>query len=161
MRAHEASLRGFLVFLGCPTLLVEDVLQDVFLAVLARPFEDRGPRATGAWLRRVGHHVLLKTLERERRHVPLPEPGPAEAAWAEYEGDDQGAGYLEALRQCLRRERGRAREVLALRYAHSLGRVAIGERLGLAESGVKTILARARGRLRACIERRLAAREEG
>ena len=155
VRAHQRSVRGFLAFLGCPAALVDDLVQDVFLSVLSSGFEDRGPRPTAAYLRRVAHHLLLKALRRERRSGALPEAAAAEAAWVEYERDDGGEGYLAALRECLRRMKGRPREVLALRYESSLRRGAIAERLGMAESGVKSVLARARRSLRACVEERL------
>ena len=79
----------------------------------------------------------------------------AEAAWVDYEREDGGEGYLGALRECMRRLKGRAREVLELRYELSLRRVAIAERLGMAESGVKSVLVRARRTLRDCVEARL------
>jgi len=45
--------------------------------------------------------------------------------------------------------------VLDLRYARRAGRTAIAERIGLKETGVKTLLQRIRARLRACVERRI------
>ena len=155
VRRHQASVRSFLVFLGCPHSLLDDLVQDVFLSLLSARFEDRGPRATAAFLRRVAHHLLLKTMRRESRNVSLPDPDAAEAAWVDFEGDDGGQGYLAALRECLERLTGRAREVLHLRYESSVRRAAIAERLELSEAGVKSILVRARKRLKACIETRL------
>ncbi len=49
---------------------------------------------------------------------------------------------------------GRAAEVLRLRYGESQRRAAIAGRLGLTESGVKSILVRTRAKLRDCVERR-------
>lgn len=157
MRRHQASLRGYLAFLGCPSGLVDDLVQDVFLAALSSGFADYSPRATAVWLRRAAHHLLIKTLERERRAVALSDAASAELAWVEFEGDDGGERYLAALRDCLQRVRGRAREALALRYGEALGRAEIGRRLQLGEEGVKSTLARARQRLRECVEARLGA----
>ena len=50
---------------------------------------------------------------------------------------------------------GRAAEVLRMRYERGVRLVAIGDGLGLTESGVKSILVRTKKRLRDCIERRL------
>lgn len=154
VRRHQASVRSFLVFLGCPHSLLDDLVQDVFLSLLCARFEDRGPRATAAFLRRVAHHLFLRTIRRESRNVPLRDPQAAEAAWVEFEGDDGGQSYLAALRECLERLSGRAREVLRLRYERSVRRAAIAQQLELSESGVKSILVRARRRLKACIETR-------
>ena len=156
VREHQGSVRGYLVVLGCPARLLDDLVQDVFLSVLRSPFEDRGPRSTAAYLRTVARHLYLKSMQRERRQQTLHELALADEAWEEFEHDDDGAGYLEALRQCLGRLRDRARGVIELMYGERLGRAAIGERLGLSEEGVKSILSRAKGVLRECIERRLA-----
>jgi RNA polymerase sigma-70 factor (ECF subfamily) len=156
VREHQGALRGYLAFLGCPRAQVDDLVQDVFLSVLAAGFEDRGPASTAAYLRVVARHLYLKVLRRERRAPSLEELEAAEHAWARYERDDGGEGYQDALRACLERIEGRAREVLRLRYEGGLAQAEIGERVGLAESGVHAILVRAKKRLRACIERRLA-----
>ena len=160
VRHHQVSVRSYLVFLGCPHSLLDDLVQDVFLSLLSARFEDRGPRSTLAFLRRVAHHLLLKTMRRERRNVPLWDPQAAEAAWVDFEGDDGGQGYLAALAKCLERLNGRTREVLRLRYERSVQRTAIAQGLGLSEAGVKSILVRARRRLKACVEERLAATQE-
>lgn len=155
VRRHQASVRSFLVYLGCRNSLLDDLVQDVFLSLLSTRFEDRGPRATAAFLRRVAYHLFLKTTSRERRNVPLLDPEAAEVAWTGFERDDGGQHYLAALRQCLQHLTGRAREVLQLRYERSVNRTAIAEQLELSEAGVKSILVRARKRLKSCIETRL------
>lgn len=40
---HQAGLWRYLRYLGCEPALAEDLVQEVFLAVWQRPFEDRGP----------------------------------------------------------------------------------------------------------------------
>lgn len=155
VRLHQGHLRGFLVFLGCPSSHLDDLVQDVFLSLFSVRFEDRGPAATRGFLRRIAHHLLLRAMRREQREVLLEDPSAAEAAWVEYEADDGGGSYLAALQECLQRITGRARQVLQLRYASARRRSAIAEELGLTEAGVKSILVRARRRLRACVEARL------
>ena len=81
----------------------------------------------------------------------------AEDLWAEHQAEDSGSGYLEALRSCFSGLDTKVRETLNLRYGSSLGRDAIADQLDLSESGVHSILVRARRRLRSCIERRLEA----
>ena len=152
---HQRSVRGFLLFLGCPPSAVDDLVQEVFLAVFAAGFEDRGDARAGAYLRQVARNLFLKSLrgaERRPRMLGLEE---AERAWVRYEADDGGERYLAALRRCLEKVEGRPLEVLTLRYRANLARAAIAERLGLSESGVKSILVRTRERLRDCVERSL------
>jgi len=156
IRTHQGAVRGYLGFLGCPADRLDDLVQDAFLSVLTSRFEQHSERKTGAYLRKVARHLLLKLLERERRQQPLVELRAAELAWGEFERDDGGQGYLAALRECLGSVRGRPREVLELRYTKSLRLASIADRLALTESGVKSILVRTRRKLRDCIERRLA-----
>ena len=157
VRRHCGAVRGFLLFLGCPDAHVDDLVQDVFLSVLASDFEDRHPASTLAYLRTVAKHILLKTLRRERRQRPLGELEASEQYFvSEFEGEDGGGAYLGALRLCLQGIEGRPSEVIRMRYEERLRREQIAQRIGLSESGVKSILVRTRKRLRECVERRLA-----
>ena len=153
---HQGAIRGYLVALGCPAHLLDDLVQDVFLSVLGSRFEDRGPASTAAFLRTVARHLFLKNMQRERRQTRASELALAEGAWEEFAGSDGGDSYVAALRECLRGLRDRARAALELRYGKRLRREAIADRLGLSESGVKSILVRSKKLLRNCVERRLA-----
>jgi RNA polymerase sigma-70 factor (ECF subfamily) len=150
-------VRGFLVYLGAPRDMLDDLVQDTFLSLLSAQFEDRDAQKTAAYLRTVAKHLFLKAIQRARREAPMQDLIGAEAAWVQFEADDQGEGYLAALRQCLSGLGDDARHALQLRYTDSLGREAIATRMGLSESGVKSILMRARLRLRTCLARRLGA----
>lgn len=153
---HQGTVRGYLLFQGCPPHLVDDLVQEVFLAFLRARFELRGEAETAAFLRKVARHLFLKAMERERRAPQLMAEGAAEVAWVAFEGADGGQSYVQAMKECVQKLRGRAAEVIALRYRENLRRSTIGERLGISESGVKALLIRARSRLRECVERRLA-----
>ncbi len=153
---HQASVRGFLVYLGCPSSQLDDLVQDVFLSVLSANFEDRGHASTAAFLRTVARNLFLKAMRREGRRPVIGDPALVEAAWVEFESDDHGQTYVDALRECLRAVGGRAQTVLELRYHSCLRRATIASRMKLSEAGVKSILVRTRKKLRSCIERRLA-----
>jgi len=157
VKCHQGSVRGFLSFMGCGRDRLDDLVQDVFLSFLAANFEDRGEKATRAFLRRIARNLYLKALERERRQPKMLNPELLESAWVEFESDDAGDGYLDALRVCLGGLRGRALEVLRLRYAESIQLIPLAARLGLSESGVKSILVRTKGKLRDCVDRRVGA----
>ena len=60
-----------------------------------------------------------------------------------------------ALRECLRSVKGRAGELLRLRYGESLKPNAIAARVGMAVVAVRVMLCRTRATLRECIERKL------
>ena len=154
---HQGAVRGFLAFLGCPQDRVDDLAQDVFLSFLSARFEDRGEASTRAFLRRIARNLFLKTMQRERRGIVTLDPSVAESAWVDFERDDGGSGYMSAMKECLKSIRGRAAEVLRLRYAESVRLTLVAAKLGLTESGVKSILVRTKRKLRDCIQRRLAA----
>lgn len=99
--------------------------------------------------------MYLKAIDRERSQPLRVEFAEAEEAWSEAQGEDEGRGYVTALRECMGLLNGRSKEVLDLRYRTRLKRRTIGERLGLSEAGVHSILVRARRRLRDCVERRV------
>ena len=149
-------MRGFLRYMGCPADALDDLVQDVFLSVLSSRFEERNESATAAFLRRVARNLLLKSLRRQRTQPSATDVALAEEAWVEFEQEDGGKGYVDALRHCYAFLGERASSVLQLRYDEKLGGAAIAERLGMKEAGVKSILVRAKKKLRDCIQRRLA-----
>jgi RNA polymerase sigma-70 factor (ECF subfamily) len=156
VRRHQGAVRGYLIVLGCPGRLLDDLIQDTFLSMLSSGFEDRGQASTAAFLRKVARHLFLKTMQRERRQLDHADLLGSEQAWSGFERDDGGERYLVALRECLARLRERTREVILMRYRDQLQQAAIASRLGLSASGVKSILVRTRRALRECVERRLA-----
>ena len=159
VREHQDAVRGYLVVTGCPADRVDDLCQDAFLSMLSSGFVHRSPAQTRAFLRKVARHLLIKMLERENRVWTVSDTAEldrADRVWDE-EVEERGGGraYLDALRHCLEALRGRAGQVLELRYRAGLALAKIADELGLRESGVKSILVRARKSLRSCIERRL------
>ena len=158
VRAHAEALRRYLRLHGCDPALADDLAQETFMHALVKPFEDRGPAATAAYLRSVARFRFLEHQRSlgKRREVELERAADAvDAVWSANERDDEGEGYCEALRECLKRLTGRARKALRLRYGESMSRSQIAVELGLAENGLKTLLQRSRAGLRDCINRKL------
>ena len=157
MLAHQGAVRGYLRYLGCPSSLVDDLAQETFLTLLSAQFEERDEHSTARFLRTIARHLFLKSLRRLDRDPPSLDLDEAESVWVEFQEDEGGAPYLDALRRCLTAIKGRAKAVLELRYTGNLGRAAIAGQLELSESGVHSILVRARRQLRECVERRVEA----
>ena len=155
VHAHQSALAAYLRSLGCAAGLLEDVLQEVFLALLERRRKTREPVVVRAWLRAVARNTYLASLRREEREARAAEVAAVDAAWVRFEGDDLGGRYLERLRRCLATLADSSREVLRLRYEERSSREQIGAALGLSLGGVKSALLRAKERLRECIERRM------
>jgi len=155
VQLHQGAVRGFLAYLGCPPDRVDDLVQDVFLSFLSARFEDRGEASTRAFLRRIARNLFLKTMRRERRQVALADPVGAEVAWEQFEDEDGGTGYLDALKRCLEHLGPRPLEILRMRYESRVRLSSVAKRLGMTESGVKSVLVRSKRKLRDCVERRL------
>lgn len=156
VRAHQNEIWRYLRYLGCPGADAEDLTQDTFLAVLRRPFADRGPISTAAYLRRVARNLFLKARERTARR---PEPANldgAEEVWRRFCVRDGGARYVEALRECLGELPGRSHQAIERRYGQGQSRGHIATELGMSVDGVKSLLRRVRKILRECVERRVA-----
>lgn len=147
---HRAAITRYLKVLGASSQELDDLLQQTFLVLLERPFEDRGEPATRAFLRTTARQLFLR-----RHRDRLPQVEAADEVWDRRCGDDAGDGYLSALRECVAALPARSRAMLQQAYDERHGRQAIGERLGLTADGVKTALRRLRTALRQCIERRL------
>ena len=155
VRAHQATVWRFLRFLGCPADAAEDLTQETLLALLDGNVEDRGPVELDRWLRAVARNLVSARRRALRRGLETLDPEQIEAGWASYARHDQGEDYREALRRCLDGLEPRARRALELRYADGADRREVGTELGVSEEGVKSLLRRAKERLRTCIARRL------
>jgi RNA polymerase sigma-70 factor, ECF subfamily len=149
LKRHQGEIWRYLRFLGCDPALADDLTQDTFLAVLRAPPPLDDPRDEAAYLRTVAKHRLIDARRRRRLEVDLEA---AELAWRELAGDDGGAAYVDALRDCLEALDARGREAIDGRYRDQQSRAELAARLGLSEEGVKTLLRRTKDGLRACIE---------
>lgn len=153
MRSHQGWVWRYLVFLGADAALADDLTQETFVTVLGR--EQRiAPRARRSYLRRTAKSLFIKA-RRRRKPVGLVDEQVAEVAFDLFCGNDDGNGYLDALRQCLAQLDPRQRQALDWVYAEGIRRIEVGRRLGLSEGGIKSFLRRTYARLRHCVERRL------
>lgn len=153
VRTHQVALWRYLRALGAPADLAEDILQDTFLIALDKLAFDQGPAATAAFLRRTGRHLLLRRRrDQSRREQILVEIGAR--LWERRGGDDGGAAWVEALRDCVAGLGARQQQALALFYGEDRGRTGTGAVLGIEAHGVRSLLQRTRALLRACIERK-------
>lgn len=158
VRTHQAEVWRYVRFLGATAELADDLVQDAFLQLLRAPFVERSPGETAAWLRTVVRHGYVKSLRRPPFQTA--ELDTIEATWHGFAGDrdddggDGGDASLRDLRDCLDTLDGRARQVVRWHYEERRSRQDIGERLGLGQDGVKSLLRRTRAILRRCLERR-------
>lgn len=155
MREHQDGLYRYLVYLGCEAAQAEDLVQETFLAAWEKPHEERSPRATAAWLRTIARNRFYSLVRRRRARPAMYDLDEADAVWDARAGDDGARALLDALSRCLEGLAGPVRDVLARFYRERRSRAQIARETGRTEDGVKTLLRRARARLRDCVARRL------
>jgi RNA polymerase sigma-70 factor (ECF subfamily) len=160
VREHQAAVLRYLRFLGCDDALAHDLAQDTFIALIDADFEIREHKATSAYLRTTARNFYFMWLRKARREVSLPDEDMLESAWAENEGDDEGERYKQALSNCLQQLTQRAQLALKLRYGENASREQISFAIGLEEEGCKTLLRRAKDKLRECIRKQVGEAQE-
>jgi RNA polymerase sigma-70 factor (ECF subfamily) len=155
VRRHQAGVWRFLRALGCPAHVADDLTQDALLVALRRNVQrTHEAAAAAAFLRQTARHLWLRTLRDERRRAAkLAEA--AESLWRQDCAEDDGAGVLAALAQCVASLPERSRLVLERCYRDEAGRAELARELELSEHGVRSLLQRLRKALRDCIDRRL------
>ncbi len=155
IREHQLGVWRYLRFLGASEALADDLTQEVFVAVLSRPFEYESRSRTSALLRTIARNQFVNTLRRGKREVSLEELQTREEMWVEIEGDDEGAAHREALDRCLDKLPERPRQVLSVYYGNDYSRAEAADTLGMTEEALKKFLWRVRETLRECVERSL------
>jgi len=102
---------------------------------------------------------MLGRFRKERRspvRVSSEYLSQAEDVWsAQLSGDDDGAGYKEALRHCLLALPSKDRRLIDLRYVHRKSRTQMANMRKMSPDGIKTQLRRIRSRLADCVRRRV------
>jgi RNA polymerase sigma-70 factor (ECF subfamily) len=158
VRRHQKGVWRYLRFLGCPAELADDLTQETFLTLLQWAPEERGDAALAAWLRTTARNLFRMQARRPRKGVELAAEAELEEAWLRYAGEDPtraGDDYLVALHSCLQRLEGREHEALMLRYGESASRREVASALGLGVEGAKTLVRRAKDKLRKCVAWRM------
>lgn len=158
VQRHQTMIWRYLRLLGADAHEADDLMQDAFVRLgegLARGEQVLSPPS---FLRGVARNLLIGRRRRQRRQAPT-------VAWADavdalvQEPRALADERVAALRRCIDDLGGRVRSAVEWHHIDGLSYREAASRLGIKEQGIKSLLARARVALRACIERRMA-REE-
>lgn len=161
VRAYQAGVWRYLRFLGCDEAQADDLTQETFLAVHRKPFAERCPQASAAYLRSVARNLFLGAIRKSKRQGRIENLDLAEQVWQQYVKDDAYEAWLEALRDCVETVNGRARQAIDLFYRDNRSRTEIGQTLEMTDDGVKSLLRRTRELLRRCVEQKVDGTETG
>ena len=88
VQSHQITVWRYLRYLGCDPASADDLLQETFLAVHRKPFEERTPEATLVYLRTVARNLYLMSLRRARRQAIVGNLDLIEEVWQQYAADD-------------------------------------------------------------------------
>ena len=152
---HQAGVWRYLRALGCEAALADDLTQETFLAVLQRPFQDLGPQAVAAYLRRIAFNLHITHHRRSGKVTAVENLEELDAAWTRLTPDDNGELLIETLRECLQGLSDRARRALDMRFRDQHSREHIAAMLEISEHGAKNLMQRAKQQLRSCVEKKL------
>jgi len=155
IRDHQAGVWRYLRVLGCGFEEASDLTQETFLLFLQRPFVAYSEAATGAYLRKIAHNLLISLRRREGRVRVVENIEELNVAWDRWGRIDDGQTALEALKECAKKLTERARLALDMRFRDQASRESIAAQLKITTDGVKNLMQRAKQQLRACVESKL------
>lgn len=145
---HRRWVAAVLLAHRPPKADLEDLLQDVALAMVRRIRELRDARSLRPWLRQVALNAARdlgrKRKVRDRVHAPMPTP--EDAPIVPFDG--AARDRMEAVLRIVFDLPPNLREPLLLRTVDGMSQRAVAETLGVPETTIETRLARARRALR-------------
>ncbi|TMV47987.1 RNA polymerase sigma factor [Paenibacillus mesophilus] len=130
-----------------------DLAQETFV----RMYEKRvQPETAKAWLFKTGYHLFVDQWRKKRRsvHVPLESIPDMPVLDISPEGAAVGAELRMEIRQALNELKPRDRQVLLMLIQRGLSYKEIAEHIGVTENAIKTLVHRARKRMRELMEAR-------
>ncbi len=139
--------------------LAEDILQEVAIALVRKPDEYDPARPLGPYVRGIARRALAAHWRDRERRLTVLDPQVLEVCAHFFEEACEPEGVEErraALAECVKGVGGVSRKVLDLRYGEQRACEDIAGRLGRSVQAIYSIIKRAKGALRKCIETRLA-----
>lgn len=152
VRRHLLGTWRFLLALGCPAQLADDLTQEAFLVAWRKRAYALEPAALGAFLRRTARFLWL----RSKKPQPIPErlADAVEQLWVRECAADGGEELGRAVRACVDELADKPARAVNLVYGHGMTRAQAAAALDMRENGVKTLLQRTRAVLRECLRRK-------
>lgn len=152
---HRQPLLSYIRALTCNSDTAEDVIQEMSVIVLRKANAGERPDDLPAWCRGIARNLLLRERRDSRRLVYIGDESWIDLVDRAFNENQNPADELRSgrLRNCIEKLGAQARELLDLRYSHSLKLKDIAARLQRTELAVQVSLSRLRKSLRSCIER--------
>lgn len=157
---HCPQIRGFIAALMPDSALVDDVVQETFLAITTKAAEYDSARSFVAWAYGFARRKVLESGRRARRGGrPLPDDVLSVlAVMDEAEAElSLTASRLRFVDACIEELTPQVRRIIEECYRKSLKPAEVARLMGWTPGSVHVALSRARAAIRACLERKLTA----
>lgn len=148
---HQSSVKTFILSLRPDFATADDILQETFLTVTRKAESFQHGSNFIAWVFAIARFKVMEAGRRHPRETDLADDV-LDVLAAEAPPADFFDTRLTALLNCLDRLAPRAREIVRLRYQEEHGPGEIAVRLNWKAAAVNVALARARQRLRNCVQ---------
>lgn len=158
---HRDLLLSFILALTRDRDVAEEIFQETALAIIDESTQGTQVENFQAWAREVARRRILEYFRTRSRRLVVERTAGSMAEVVSQAFDEHAPAPEEcrqretALRDCLAKMKGRAREVVERHYRDRLGLAEIARELAWKADSVKVALSRARKSLAACVQARL------
>ncbi len=156
---HVDELKGFVSSLVPDPELVDDVVQETFVAVTARAAHYDPRQAFRSWLFIVARDKLREVGGRADAEARPFADDVLDVLAASHTGFEMSASQMRFLDECIGALAPQARRIVALRYQNAMKPRHVAQALGWTPASVRVALSRARAAIRECVEKKLSAAE--
>ena len=150
---YQSQIWRYLRLLGADAHEADDLMQETFVCLDGRLKQGERVLKPAAFLRGVARNLLLGAWRRDRRRPPTVPWLHAVEEFVTQQPEAMADGRIDALRVCVQRLQGRARQAVQWHHLDGVPREEVAVRLGLGMNGLKSLLSRAREALRECVRR--------
>lgn len=156
---HVDELKGFVASLVPDPELVDDVVQETFVAVTARAAHYDPRQSFKAWLFIVTRDKIREVGGRAGAEARPFADDVLEVLTAGQEVFAVSRDHMRFLEECIGMLAPQARRIVELRYQNSMKPRHVAKALGWTAGSVRVALSRARAAIRECVEKKLTAAE--
>ncbi len=153
---HVDELKGFVTSLIPDPELVDDVVQETFVAVTARAAHYDPRQSFKAWLFIVARDKIREVGSRADAEARPFADDVLEVLAASHKGFAMTTDQMRFLDECIAMLAPQARRIVALRYQNSMKPRHVAKALGWTAGSVRVALSRARAAIRECVDKKTA-----
>jgi len=156
---HVDELKGFVASLVPDPELVDDVVQETFVAVTARAAHYDPRQSFKGWLFIVARDKIREVGGRAEAEARPFADDVLEVLAASHKGFSISPDHMRFLDECIEMLAPQSRRIVALRYQNSMKPRHVAKALGWTAASVRVALSRARAAIRECVEKKMATAE--